>query len=111
MDQLWQKQYSNSLNQKIITKCFEKGLVLFENEIKKGTSLVGNTFVITGKLKTLSRSEAKKTIENLGGHVKSSVSNKTNYLVRGFEPGTKLKKASKVGVKILSEEEFLYLLK
>ena len=103
--------FKSKNNQEMITKCFEKGLVLFENEIKKGTSLVGNTFVITGKLKTLSRSEAKKTIENLGGHVKSSVSNKTNYLIRGFEPGTKLKKASKVGVKILSEEEFLYMLK
>ena len=90
---------------------FNEGLVLFESDIKKGTSLSGNTFVITGKLKTLSRSEAKENIEVLGGHVTNSVSNKTNYLVKGFEPGTKLKKAIKIGVKILSEEEFLYMLK
>ena len=44
---------------------------------------------------------AKENIEVLGGHVTNSVSNKTNYLVKGFEPGTKLKKAIKIGVKIL----------
>ena len=103
--------FKSKNNQEMITKCFEKGLVLFESDIKKGTSLSGNTFVITGKLKTLSRSEAKENIKDLGGHVKNSVSNKTNYLVKGFEPGTKLKKAIKIGVKILSEEEFLYMLK
>tara|TARA_B100000945_G_C20318984_1_gene566661 strand:- start:438 stop:1097 length:660 start_codon:yes stop_codon:yes gene_type:complete len=103
--------FKSKNNQEMITKCFEKGLVLFESDIKKGISLSGNTFVITGKLKTLSRSEAKENIEVLGGHLTNSVSNKTNYLVKGFEPGTKLKKAIKIGVKILSEEEFLYMLK
>ena len=103
--------FKSKNNQEMITKCFEKGLVLFENEIKKGASLNGNTFVFTGKLKKLNRSEAKDTIEKLGGQVKSSVSSKTNYLVTGIEPGTKLKKAKNFGVKLLSEEEFLKILK
>ncbi len=103
--------FKSKNNQEMITKCFEKGLVLFENEIKKSASLNGNTFVFTGKLKKLNRSEAKDTIEKLGGQVKSSVSSKTNYLVTGIEPGTKLKKAKNFGVKLLSEEEFLNILK
>jgi DNA ligase (NAD+) len=68
--------------------------------------LTGKKFVFTGELKTLPRSQAQKLVENLGGTVSSSVSQKTDYLVCGENPGSKYQKAQKLGVKVITEEEF-----
>ena len=65
------------------------------------------TFVITGTLPTLKRNEAKNIIEQAGGKVTGSVSSKTNYLVVGENPGSKLAKAEKLGISILTEAELL----
>jgi DNA ligase (NAD+) len=72
--------------------------------------LEGKTIVITGTLKTLSRSEAEALVRSLGGSPSSSVSSKTDYLVCGEEPGSKLDKARKFGVKVVSEGEFRKLI-
>ncbi|MCC0178680.1 NAD-dependent DNA ligase LigA [Waterburya agarophytonicola K14] len=69
------------------------------------------SFVITGTLPTLKRDEAKKMIERWGGKVTSSISKKTDYLLLGENPGSKLAKAEKLGVKQMSEEELLEILK
>lgn len=66
----------------------------------------GESVVFTGRLKSLTRSEAKKRVENRGDRVVSSVSSATGYLVKGEKPGSKAAKAEKLGVTILDEEEF-----
>jgi DNA ligase (NAD+) len=70
----------------------------------EGGPLEGKTFVLTGTLPTLSRDEASKQIAAAGGKVTGSVSKKTDYLVAGDSPGTKLAKAEEVGTEILDEE-------
>src|SRR4051812_25938907 len=69
-------------------------------------ALAGKTFVLTGTLPTLSREEATRLIEELGGKVSGSVSKKTSYLVAGEEAGTKLQKAQQLGIPILDEATF-----
>lgn len=73
--------------------------------------LKGKTFVLTGTLPTMTRSEASKMIESYGGKTSSSVSKKTDYVLAGEDAGSKLTKAQTLGVQILSEEEFLEMLK
>ena len=71
----------------------------------------GKTFVLTGTLPTLKRDEAKKMIESFGGKASSSVSKKTDYVLAGEEAGSKLTKAEELGITIISEEEFLNMIK
>jgi len=78
---------------------------------KKKTFFTDKTFVITGTLKNFGREQAKEEILNSGGIIQSAVSSKTNYLLCGEEPGSKLKKAQELGVIILSEKEFMKHLK
>ncbi len=73
--------------------------------------LDGKTFVLTGGLASMSREAAKEKIRELGGDASESVSQKTDYVVAGTDPGSKYEKAKKLGVKILDEEAFLKLLK
>jgi DNA ligase (NAD+) len=69
--------------------------------------LNGKTFVLTGKLSTMTRDEAGDLIRELGGKVAGSVSKKTDYVLAGEDGGSKLRKATELGVRILDEEEFL----
>ncbi len=85
------------------------GLRMDEPERKGGGALEGKTFVFTGELKTMTRGEAQAMTRELGGKETSSVSAKTSYVVAGADPGSKYDKAVKLGVTILSEEEFLKL--
>lgn len=70
----------------------------------------GKTFVLTGTLPTLSRNEATAIIEQYGGKAASSVSKKTSYVLAGEEAGSKLTKAESLGIKIITEEEFMQMI-
>ncbi len=87
------------------------GLNMKEPERKTaGAGLEGKTFVFTGELKSMTRDQAQERVRELGGKEVSSVSSKTSYVVAGSDPGSKYEKAKKLGVTILTEEEFLKLL-
>lgn len=100
-------------NLQLIHQLKEVGL-RFEMEVKTDTEksvvqekLVGKTFVVTGTLPSLSRKEAEELIKKAGGKVTSSVSKKTDYLLVGEDAGSKLTKAQELGIKQLTESEFL----
>ncbi len=79
-------------------------------ELKSDGKFTAKTFVLTGELKSLKRNEAKSIIEKNGGKVTGSVSSKTSYVLVGDKPGSKLKKAKKLNIPTLSEEDFMKLL-
>lgn len=71
----------------------------------------GMTFVLTGALEKFTRDEASAMIEDRGGKAASSVSKKTSYVVAGEAAGSKLRKAQELGITVLTEDEFLEMLK
>ena len=78
-------------------------------ETTVGDRFAGKTFVLTGTLPTMTRSQASALIESFGGKVSGSVSKKTSYVVAGEEAGSKLDKAMKLNIPVLTEEELLAL--
>ncbi len=78
--------------------------------LKPNTSISGKIFVLTGSLSAMSRNDAKEKIRAHGGEISESVSKETDYVITGKNPGSKLEKAKKIGVKILSETDFLNLI-
>ena len=107
-----QQWFSNPANQQLLSDLRSQGFrfaldVNDQGHVGAAASeqhLKGLTFVLTGTLPTLSRSEAKERIEACGGKVTGSVSKKTDYLVAGAEAGSKLTKATTLGIKILDED-------
>ncbi len=106
--------FRNKDNIKILQQLEKLGLKL-KNEKKEhasGGNLTGQSFLFTGTLPTLKRSEAEEMVEKNGGTILGGVSSKLNYLVVGEDAGSKLEKAKKINnVKIISEAEFLKMLK
>ena len=103
--------FKNEKNIEIINKLFESGVVVEQEKQAQSQKLAGLTFVLTGTLPTLSRDQASKIIEDNGGKVTSSVSKNTSYVLLGEEAGSKYNKALQLGIKIISEQEFLQMVK
>jgi len=101
--------FKDKSNLQFIEKLKKNGVSIY-HEKAKSLKLSGKTFVLTGTLPTLSREEAKKKITGNGGKVASSVSSATSYVLAGENPGSKYDDAKKLGVKIISEEEFFKIL-
>ena len=102
--------FSEQHNLGLVDDLLSLGIHFHAGDMQHRTELVGKTFVLTGTLKTLGRSEAKSSLESLGAKVSSSVSKKTFAVIAGDSAGSKLEKARKLGVSILTEEDLLTLI-
>src|SRR2546430_6427453 len=96
-------------SRRLIERLLEAGIEIKQPERREGP-LSGKTFVLTGTLSSLTRGDAEERIKALGGAIGSGVSRKTDYLVTGAQPGSKLEKAQRLKIPILDETAFLALL-
>ncbi|TSC78667.1 MAG: DNA ligase (NAD+) [Parcubacteria group bacterium Gr01-1014_33] len=103
--------FQNEKNREFIKKLLHRGVHPQSYKLHtKNYKLQGITFVLTGGLETLTRDEAKARIRELGGDISESVSKKTGYVVAGKDPGSKLKQAEKLRVKVIGEKDLLKLI-
>ena len=98
--------FSNNDNQLLIKKCIESGLLFQTVKKAKHTIITDKTFVFTGTLNQINRSDAKKLVESFGAKSSTSVSKNTDYVIAGEGAGSKIEKAKKVDALILNELEF-----
>jgi DNA ligase (NAD+) len=114
-----QQWFSTSANQDLLQQLRDVGLTLAASDQERQAladrsngsgQLSGQTFVLTGTLPSLSRSQAQALIEAAGGKVSSSVSKKTSFVVAGDEAGSKLEKAKSLGVSVLDEAALMLLI-
>ncbi len=103
--------FLQSHNQKIINDLLTAGVHWPNVEIRTGQPLQGKIFVITGTLEAMKRDEARQHLLGLGAKVSGSVSKKTDYVIAGNEPGSKVEKAQQFDVEILDEAALLSLIK
>ncbi|OGN99997.1 MAG: DNA ligase (NAD(+)) LigA, partial [Chloroflexi bacterium RBG_13_51_52] len=99
-------------NKKIILDLKESGVKLAEAAARaQDLPLSGKEFVVTGRLEAFSRQQAEAKIKELGGATKDNVTRKTDYVVYGADPGSKLARAKELGIKVINEKEFADILK
>lgn len=103
--------FNNPKNQILLAKFKEYGIDPIMEDSSSGKTFLGMTVVLTGKLETMSREEASEIIENLGGQTASSVSKNTSLVIAGPKAGSKLTKAQSLGIRIITEQEFLEMIK
>jgi DNA ligase (NAD+) len=103
--------FAEPRNRALVKRLKEHGLTFAGKKKERGTTLAGKTFVLTGTLANYSRDSAKKLIEDAGGKVSGSVSKKTDFVVAGEDPGSKLDKARDLGVRVIDEKEMESLAK
>ncbi len=104
--------FSHASSKTIIEKIKKANIQLEVKKTKiKDSKISGKTFVITGTLETMTRNEAEEIIKNHGARAASSVSKNTDYLLCGTDPGSKLKKAKELEIPVLTEQEFVKLVK
>lgn len=103
--------FRNEKSKALIESLKASGVNMNSLSVVKDERFKGMTFVLTGTLPTLKRAEASAIIESFGGKTSSSVSKKTTYVLAGDEAGSKLDKATALGVTILNENEFTEMIK
>jgi DNA ligase (NAD+) len=103
--------FSQKENLEIINRLKEAGIKVTGTAAKStGLLLSGKEFVLTGRMDTLSRPEAEARIKELGGITKDNITRKTNYVVAGADPGSKLTRANDLGIKVIYEKDFLEII-
>ena len=106
--------FQESSNRRVIDQLLKLGLSIIGTPSPQSEAALPfsrKSFVFTGGLERLTRDEAKTLVERLGATVLSGVSKKTDYVVAGTDPGSKLDQAQKLGVRVLDEKAFLDLMK
>lgn len=103
--------FADSQSRDLIARLRKAGVNFESQEQIQDSRFTGMTFVLTGALSLFTRDEATAKIEAMGGKAASSVSKKTSYVVAGENAGSKLKKANELGIPVLSEQDFLEMLK
>ena len=103
--------FSRPSAKNLVAELKDLGLNMNSLKQKEDDRFAGKTFVLTGTLPTMKRSEAAELIEKYGGKVSGSVSKKTAYLVAGEKAGSKLQKAQDLGVTVLTEEQLVEMTK
>lgn len=103
--------FNNEKSKELIKSLAENGVNMESQNVVEDNRFEGKTFVLTGTLPTLKRSEASKIIESFGGKTSSSVSKKTSFVLAGEEAGSKLDKANALGIEIITEEQFMEMIK
>lgn len=96
-------------NRRLLEELSKKGVEFLEERISRG-GLKDKTFLFTGEFSSLTRGQAEQRVREEGGEVAKNISKRVDYLVVGVNPGSKLQKAKKLGVKELSENEFLEMM-
>ena len=99
--------FADESNRQGIRRLLEKGVTYEAPAGGLSSGLTGKTFVLTGALESMTRSEARDVITARGGRLASSVSGSTDYVVAGDSPGSKLRRAAELGIEILDEQRFL----
>ncbi|MDQ3265458.1 MAG: NAD-dependent DNA ligase LigA [Myxococcota bacterium] len=102
--------FAEPKNREVIDALLQAGIVPAPPEAPQGETFMGKTVVLTGTLEQLTREQAREEIERRGGKVSGSVSRKTDLVVAGGDAGTKLKKATELGVRVVDEKTFVDLL-
>ena len=105
------KFWADETNVNIVNNCFKLGISLESVKNETEQIFMGKTFIFTGSLESITRKEGKEIVEARGGRAAGSVSAKTDYIVAGENAGSKLKKAEKLGIPVLTESEFMDLIK
>jgi DNA ligase (NAD+) len=103
--------FGESHNRGIVERLIRQVKILDAGKPKTDSAVAGKTVVFTGALEKMTRDEAKATAERLGAKASGSVSKKTDYVVAGPGAGSKLAEAQKLGIRVLSEDEWLALIK
>ena len=105
--------FKEEQNKDILNRLEQAGVNMKANSLDEPVDIrfEGKTFVVTGTLPTMGRQEATELIQKYGGKVSGSVSKKTSYVLAGEEAGSKLRKAEELGIKVISEIEFLEMIK
>ena len=103
--------FNDPENQSVIEKLLETGVKPEQPKTRRSDKLAGKTIVVTGTLENFSRQQAEQAIKQAGGKSSGSVSKKTDFVLAGENPGSKLDKARKLGVEVIDEKQFMKMIK